>query len=73
MLIIRIVYPCLLSSWGRELTTYWYSDDGSGIASIVLGDIYGGHDDSIVGNQPELTSGLVAFPLVLKAAVNLRL
>ena len=23
---IRIVFPCLLSSWGRGLTTYWYYD-----------------------------------------------
>ena len=38
------------------------------VTSIVLGDICGGHDDSIVGNQPVLTSSLVAFPLVLKEA-----
>ena len=40
------------------------------ITSIVLGDICGGHDDSIGSNQPELTSGLVTFPLVLKEAVD---
>ena len=40
------------------------------VASIVLGDICGGHDDSIGGNQVELTSGIVTFSLELKEAVN---